>query len=171
MKDPNGGLSFWSTKYPDVYKELQSLMHKYDPAFNYTHITLNYNLRCKRHTDGGNAGPSYIAAFGSFEGGELIVETANEQKNGAISNDMYLNLKSRFVKFDGKKQPHETAPFTGDRYTLVYYTSDIIPPLLDRRMLSAINSTKTQEGLNPDSLFAKKFEAIKAKLGNRKRQT
>lgn len=173
MKDPNGSLSFWSTKYPQIYKELQSLMHKYDPSFKYTHITLNYNLRCKRHTDGGNAGPSYIAAFGAFQGGQLIVGNEFDQKIGhplvQTNRDKYLDLKSKFVKFNGKTQPHETAPFTGDRYTLVYYTSDIIPPVLDRRVSSTTIKPQEKQGLNPDSMFAKKFEAMKAKLSNRKR--
>lgn len=169
MKDPNGSLSFWSTKYPKVYSELQTLMKKYDPSFKYTHITLNYNLRCKRHTDGGNEGPSYIAAFGNFNGGELIV--GSDQTNGGTykssSTDRYLDLKSRFVKFNGKTQPHETAPFTGDRYTLVYYTSDIVPPVLDKR---AISKPKVAHEIDPESSVAKRFEAMKAKLGQRKKQ-
>lgn len=166
MKDPEGSLSFWSTKYPRVYAALQMLMKKYDPGFNYTHITLNYNLRCKRHTDGGNEGPSYIAAFGNFTGGELIVGVEQNKQKESPSNDRYLDLKSRFVKFNGKTQPHETAPFTGDRYTLVYYTSDIVPPVLDRR---AISKPKDAHELDPESSFAKKFKAMKAKLGQRKK--
>lgn len=40
--------------------------------------------------------------------------------------DVMLDLHSKFVLFDGKAQPHETLPFTGgDRYTIVYYTSDM----------------------------------------------
>jgi hypothetical protein len=147
------------------------LMKKYDPSFKYTHITLNYNLRCKRHTDGGNEGPSYIAAFGNFIGGELIVGTDQTNQSGGTkktsSSDRYLDLKSRFVKFNGKTQPHETASFTGDRYTLVYYTSDIVPPILDRR---TIVKPKDAHEIDPESSFAKKFEAMKAKLGQRKKQ-
>lgn len=193
MKDPNGSLSYWSTKYPNVYSELQNLISKYDPKFPYTHITLNYNLQCKRHTDGGNVGPSYIAAFGDFQGGELIVEVNRQQKrhgnkgeNGAIAMDKYLNLKSRFVKFNGKTQPHETAPFTGERFTLVYYTSDIVPPMIDRRRRQVSSSANprslpssghmrvvqdgSENGLNPKSVMAQKFQAIKAKLGQRNKK-
>jgi hypothetical protein len=205
MKDPTGSLSYWSTKYPHVYSALQNLMSKYDPNFPYTHITLNYNLQCKRHTDGGNVGPSYIAAFGDFHGGELIVEVnqpsqqqqqRNKQqgiknKNGTTTMDKYLNLKSRFVKFNGKTQPHETAPFTGERFTLVYYTSDIVPPTVDRRQPVSSASTnhgvltssvslagdkgagaveKGAEILNPKSTLAQKFQAIKAKLGQRNKK-
>lgn len=161
MKDPTGTLSYWSTKYPKVYEELQTLMGKYDPKFQYTHITLNCNLRCKRHTDGGNAGPSYIAAFGNFEGGGLMVE-----QPGGGKPEVTLDLKSQFVKFNGKTQPHETAPFKGERFTLVYYTSDIIPPTVDRRAVSTLPSKAD----DVSSDFSKKFEAMKAKLGRNKRR-
>lgn len=163
MKDPTGGLSWWSTKYPEVYAELRALMSKYDATFAYTHITLNRNLRCKRHTDGGNAGPSYIAAFGKFKGGGLIVE----QPGGGMPETV-LDLQSKFVKFNGKTQPHETLAFTGERFTLVYYTSDIAPEegAVDRRRVGA--SAATAAGVS--SSLAAKFQEIKAKLGNRRKK-
>ena len=160
MKDPKGGLSWWSTKYPDVYAKLRALMSKYDPDFHYTHITLNRNLRCKRHTDGGNAGPSYIAAFGRFQGGGLIVEPP-----GGGRPETTLDCQSKFVMFNGKTQPHETAPFTGERFTLVYYTSDIVldKGAVDRRAASRFAADA--EDVSPR--FAEKFEAMKAKLARR----
>ena len=120
MKDPGGGMSYWSVAYPEVYDELRKLMERYDPNFEYTHITLNRNLRCKRHTDGGNAGPSYIIGFGDYTGGELIVE-----RPGGGDPTSILDLRGKFVSFDGKTQPHETSEFVGDRYTVVYYSSDV----------------------------------------------
>ena len=160
MKDPAGGLSWWSTKYPHVYDKLRALLEKYDPSFSYTHITLNRNLRCKRHTDGGNAGPSYIAAFGNFKGGKLLVEAP-----GGGVPEMELDLKSRFVKFNGKTQPHETMAFTGERFTLVYYTSDIEPEegAVDRRQAGATKASAVSSAL------AAKFQAVKAKLGRTKK--
>ena len=160
MKDPAGGLSWWSIKYPHVYDKLSALISNYDPSFSYTHITLNRNLRCKRHTDGGNAGPSYIAAFGNFKGGKLLVEPP-----GGGTPEMELDLKSRFVKFNGKTQPHETIPFSGERFTLVYYTSDIEPEegAVDRRRVGA-----TEVSTVSSSLVAK-FQAIKAELGRTKK--
>lgn len=167
MKDPTGSLSYWSQKYPQVYEKLQALMAKYDPSFHFTHITLNCNLRCKRHTDGGNAGPSYIAAFGDFQGGGLIVE----QPGGGLP-EQTLNCRSQFVKFNGKTQPHETSKFKGERFTLVYYTSDIVPPTVDRRRpaTSKLAASSEAEDQNISSDFAEKFEAMKAKLGRKKRK-
>lgn len=163
MKDPTGGLSWWSIKYPNVYEELKALMYKHDNDFNYTHITLNCNLRCKRHTDGGNAGPSYIAAFGNFKGGQMIVE----QPGGGMP-ETKLDCKSKFVMFNGKTQPHETVAFTGERFTLVYYTSDIVPPAVDRRAARTIPAADGDDGVS--SSFKQKFEELKAKLGNRKKK-
>jgi hypothetical protein len=150
-------------------------MTKYDPAFQYTHITLNRNLRCKRHTDGGNAGLSYIAGFGSYKGGELLVEPPGG--GGGKSSESILDLKSTFVMFNGKTQPHETLPFTGERFTLVYYTSDIEPEegAIDRRRGVCSDSGDaaaavdgTMEG-GVSSMLAAKFHEIKAKLGRKKK--
>jgi hypothetical protein len=122
MKDPAGGLSFWSTQYPDAYAGFRDLLAKYIPDFEYTHITVNRNLRCQRHTDGGNVGPSLIAGFGNYEGGGLLVEPP-----GGGTPETVLDLRGKFAAFDGKTQPHETMKFEGERFTLVYYTSDIVP--------------------------------------------
>jgi hypothetical protein len=161
MKDPSGSPSFWSIKYPGVYAELRELMSRYDPDFGYTHITLNRNLRCKRHTDGGNAGPSYIAGFGDYRGGGLLVEPP-----GGGSNETILDLRGRFVMFNGKTQPHETLAFEGERFTLVYYTSDIKSGdgmgTFDRRR----GTVAAAEGVSSD--LAAKFNEIKARLGKKK---
>lgn len=140
MKDPNGALSYWTIIYPDIYQQLCQLINKYDPRFTFTHITVNKNLRCARHTDGGNSGLSYIAGFGSYLGGQLLIEQPQKlhilpsggdgdgKGDGKAIDvqDVMLDLHSKFVLFDGKAQPHETLPFTGgDRYTLVYYTSNM----------------------------------------------
>jgi hypothetical protein len=167
MKDPSGGLSWWSTQYPDVYEKLRALMTKYDPHFSYTHITLNRNLQCKRHTDGGNAGPSYIGAFGNFVGGGLIVEPP-----GGGQPETLLDLHSNFVMFNGKTQPHETAPFTGERFTLVYYTSDIAPEVgaVDRRKRQATRMATADNAEGVSLSLTQKFREIKAKLGARTRR-
>jgi hypothetical protein len=145
MKDPNQEYSFWSMRYPHIYQTLQDFFHKYNTThFTYTHITINRNLQCKRHTDGGNMGLSYIIAVGDFTGGQLLIEedvspaalptssssSSNTTKYNTCTttpNERIHDVHRTFVLFNGKEQPHETLPFTGERYTLVYYTSDIVP--------------------------------------------
>ena len=173
MKDPDGSMSYWSAKYPKVYSELRDLMARYDRDFGYTHITLNRNLRCKRHTDGGNAGPSYIAGFGDYRGGGLLVEPPGGG-GGSEDGTTVLDLRGRFVKFNGKTQPHETLAFEGERFTLVYYTSDInsggggegtTGTFVDRRRGGAA-AASSAEGVS--SGMAAKFNEIKARLGKKK---
>ena len=48
-------------------------------------------------------------------------------ENLATGEDVAHDVKRRLVSFNGAKQPHETAPYTGERFTCVWYTSTISP--------------------------------------------
>ena len=205
MKDPQKTLSYWSTQYPAIYTAFRGLMNKYDPNFRYTHITVNKNLRCKRHTDGGNAGLSYIAGFGNYIDGQLLIVEEDEQQStsansssssgcgttagsGATTSkpkEYKLDLKSKFVLFNGKTQPHETCAFSGDRYTLVYYTSEINNTKVNnnnnvgttddndidcqstatKSSSSSSSSDSSSDGISPS--LAMKFQQMKAKLNKK----
>ena len=187
MKDPNYEYSYWSLQYPAIYQELQNFFAKYTKSqFRYTHITLNKNLQCKRHTDGGNMGLSYIIAIGNYTGGALRVERDEHHPNDVTIHDLHRT----FVLFNGKEQPHETLPFTGERYTLVYYTSDIVPKeglcnnntIMkkspeedgddDHRSKHALPATPNTTVQHHDSTAAStltaKFHAMKKKLGRKR---
>jgi len=153
MKDSEGKLSFWSTQCPELYQLFQSLIHKVHPEHSFTNITVNKNLSCKRHTDGGNTGLSYIISFGHFTGGRLLLEQVGGGKPRAV--DIYR----KFVAFEGSKQPHETEEFYGERYSAVFYTSSIQPTEITPRQ--RVNSNDVDSG------FKMKFDAIKKKLTNK----
>lgn len=121
MKDSTGGLSYWSTEYMALYDFFQGLIDRVHPEHHYTNITVNKNLICKKHTDGGNTGPSYIISFGTFTGGRLIIE----KKGGGDPRP--VDIYRRFTIFEGSKQPHETEAYDGERYSAVFYTSSIVP--------------------------------------------
>jgi hypothetical protein len=76
----------------------------------FTSIQINQNMTCAKHKDKGNIGISAIVAFGDYQGGELVVE------------DKQININRRIHLFDGSQQEHYTAPFTGNRYSIVYHT-------------------------------------------------
>lgn len=154
MKDSEGKLSFWSTQCPELYELFQSLIRKVHPEHSYTNITVNKNLSCKRHTDGGNTGLSYIISFGHFTGGRLLLEDVGGGKAHPV--DIYRN----FVAFEGSKQPHETEEFHGERYSAVFYTSSMQPTETTPRQRVSNNE-------EVDSEFKKKFNAIKKKLTKR----
>lgn len=121
MKDSTGQLSYWSTEYPELYAFFQALIGRVHPEHSYTNITVNKNLVCKKHTDGGNTGRSYIIAFGAFKGGRLIIE----KKGGGDPRP--VDIFRKFVAFEGGVQPHETEKYEGERYSAVFYTSSIVP--------------------------------------------
>ena len=43
----------------------------------------------------------------------------------ATGEDVAYDVKRRLVSFNGATQSHETAPYTGERFTCVWYTSTI----------------------------------------------
>jgi len=76
----------------------------------FTSIQVNQNMTCAPHKDKGNIGVSAIVAFGDYSGGELVVEGVKH------------NIKNRIFLFDGSQEEHYTAPFSGERYSLVFHT-------------------------------------------------
>lgn len=102
-------------KYKDLYRETKKLMKIKDPKFQFSSIQYNKNHKAMKHTDGNNVGTSMIIGLGDYTGGELIVY----DKDG--KNPTKHNIKNRFIKFNGSIYPHETAPFKGERYSLVFY--------------------------------------------------
>ncbi len=102
-------------KYKPLYEESVNHMKSLDKDFEFTSIQYNKNCQCKKHKDKNNVGISTIIGFGNYTGGELIVY--DEDGNNPVLHD----IKNKPFKFNGSIYPHETAPFEGERYTLVYY--------------------------------------------------
>mmetsp|Transcript_23158 Transcript_23158/g.82718 ORF Transcript_23158/g.82718 Transcript_23158/m.82718 type:complete len:144 (-) Transcript_23158:145-576(-) len=119
---PSDGKPVWYGKLPGhqkLYGLLSDLVSEHAPAgFVWHSITLNKDLQCRRHTDRGNHGPSLIIGFGDYTGGKLGVW----QPWGKDGAPTIVDIKHRLVSFDGKTQPHETQPFTGTRFTAVFYS-------------------------------------------------
>jgi hypothetical protein len=82
------------------------------PDFRYTSIQLNQNYQTAAHTDKGNRGISLIVGFGDYEGGELLIE------------DQPVSIQYTPVLFDGSRLTHSTAPYTGSRFSIVFFTVD-----------------------------------------------
>jgi hypothetical protein len=104
-------------KYKKLFNETKKLMRLKDPKFKFTSIQYNKNNRAARHRDAKNVGVSYIIGLGDYTGGELIIFDENEK------NPVKHDIRGKFNTFDGSKYPHETAPFKGERYTLVFYNT------------------------------------------------
>lgn len=104
-------------KYKKLLREAKKLMRLKNPKFKFTSIQFNKNHRAARHTDARNTGVSYIVGLGDYTGGELLIFDENE--NNPVKHD----IKNKFNTFNGSIYAHETAPFKGERYTLVFYST------------------------------------------------
>ena len=104
-------------KYKKLFRETKKLMRLKDPKFKFTSIQYNKNHRAARHRDAKNTGISYIVGLGDYTGGELLIFDENEK------NPVKHDIKGKFNTFNGSIYPHETAPFKGERYTLVFYST------------------------------------------------
>lgn len=106
----------WNTKYPDILRALIHFgNHVVPPGFEYSAITLNKGVKAQKHKDGGNVGRSVIVGIGNYKGGELRVWDST----GTEALDYDLSDQPLF--FNGALRFHETQPFEGERWTIIYY--------------------------------------------------
>lgn len=102
-------------KYEKINELAKKLMKLHNPNFKYTSIQFNKDNRTAKHVDAHNVGVSEMIGLGDYSGGDVRVfdEFGKNPKD--------YNVKNKWLRFDGSLYPHETTPFTGTRYTLVYY--------------------------------------------------
>jgi len=116
--DNRHGWNYYATnkKHPEVFKALIEFGNQIVPkGWEYQGITLNHGVKAKKHTDSKNVGASVIIGIGDFTGGEIRVWNKDN------ANPQDKNLHDKPVMFNGGLLPHETQPFKGDRYTIIYY--------------------------------------------------
>ena len=99
---------------PYLYKLLLDFGTKHI-THPYTSITVNQNYKAAPHRDKGNVGESTVVAFGDYLGGELEIF---EGEKKAV-----WDVKYKPVVTDFSKALHSVRDFTGNRYSLVYYTA------------------------------------------------
>eukprot|EP01043_Picozoa_sp_COSAG02_P002080 COSAG02_NODE_46_length_45443_cov_36.731497_32_plen_1137_part_00 len=95
---------------PNLTKTLVNFAKLAVPEFNFTSIQVNKNYLSAMHVDKNNLGPSYIVGVGDYTQGGLWVQTL-----GAV------DCNRKWILFDGNV-PHCTLPYTGTRYTLIYFS-------------------------------------------------
>ena len=95
---------------PEVYRELQKISKLLPEGFTFDGIQLNQNYQTAPHKDVGNRGNSIIIGFGDYQGGHLLIEETS------------VDIKNKLVAFDGSIYTHSTAPYTGDRYSIVFFS-------------------------------------------------
>lgn len=100
-------------KRPYLYHLLLEFGKKY-VDISYNAITLNQNYRADKHYDKHNNGSSYLVAFGSYTGGNLLIH------EGDLSGSH--NIWCKPIVTDFSKVLHSVEHFVGDRFSVVYYT-------------------------------------------------
>ena len=101
-------------KYNNLFYEAFMLGLSEIPDFFFTSVQINQNHRCCKHIDSFNMGVSYIIGIGNYTGGELRIYNRDNSYED-------IDIRNKWYCFNGSKKYHETLPFTGDRYSLVYY--------------------------------------------------
>lgn len=95
---------------PEIYLEILRIAAAVlPPDFTWTGCQLNQNYQTAEHKDVGNSGESCILGFGSYTGGELVIE------------ETPVDIRHKLVFFDGSLYRHSTRPWEGDRYSLVFH--------------------------------------------------
>lgn len=135
------GPSRYNSKFKELYNFLLTFMEKYKPNFNYTTIQLNKNIISPPHIDKNNVGPSYIIALGNYTGGNLVIEGKE------------VNIKDKLYKFNGTKG-HWVTPFSGTRYSLVFFTHTFKPPHPYHKFFKV-----TKRGIYRDGKLIKRYIA------------
>lgn len=98
---------------PRLYKLLLDFGLRYCPI-PFEAITLNQDFAASPHRDKGNRGLSYLVAFGAYQGGELQILDQSDLSG-------CYNINCQPILFDGANLTHAVRPFTGHRYSLVFY--------------------------------------------------
>lgn len=104
------GHSKFTSDHPELWSALQEMAAYIDPDHRWTSVTLNHNVVCKPHKDARNDGLTMIIGLGDYTGGELCIE----------GQDIDINHKPHY--FNGFLHEHYNRAFTGDRWTLMFYS-------------------------------------------------
>jgi hypothetical protein len=100
-------LSYESKKRPKLYQAVVNFGKKICP-FEFQAITINKNLKCPKHIDGGNVGKSLLVSLGDYEGCNIVLEGYGE-----------YDTNCRPIIFDGSKIFHyNTDLISGTKYSL-----------------------------------------------------
>lgn len=102
-------------RHPRLYSMLLQLKDSLPNGTSLNGITINKNLECLPHTDGNDPGSNaIIVGLGDYTGGQLGIRGDN-------GNVYEFDIHRKFLHFNGNKLEHWTLPFTGTRYTIVFY--------------------------------------------------
>lgn len=102
-------------KHERLYHLLCQLRDTIPNTSDLLSITVNKNLQCLEHKDGNDERyNSVIIGCGDYQGGQLGVRAGN----GRVYQ---YDINRKPLHFNGSLLEHWTLPFSGNRYTIVFY--------------------------------------------------
>lgn len=132
------------------------LTHFGHSSLPFTSISLNSGFASRIHRDRGNVGPSMAIALGTYEGGNLQIWKSDTRRlplhKVAQSPSVRIDTNGFPCIFDGT-QAHAVTPFTGTRYSIVFFTCtgyQSIPP----EVAAQAHHTAGIPAINPTTLQA-----------------
>lgn len=105
--------SKFSKKYPHMMLLFKKFIDFHQPGFKFNSVYINLNTICKKHLDSRNIKESLLVGFGNYTGGDTVLVLDGMEK--------YFNISKSSIIFDGSKIVHSSEPFTGKRYSLVFF--------------------------------------------------
>ena len=100
---------------PELFKTIVEYANLILPTgFEYSVITINKNLKAKKHKDGGNDGLGCITFLGDYTGGGLYIYDDKDKPK-------LYNSHNVVIGFNGARLAHKTEAFKGDRYAMIFY--------------------------------------------------
>jgi hypothetical protein len=116
--DTRSGIKEYATnkRHPELLRALAEFGNSVVPVnWEYNGITLNHGVKANKHKDTKNLGPSVIIGIGDFTGGDIKVWDEHDKDPKVIS------LHDQPVMFNGGLLYHQTTPFKGERFTIIFY--------------------------------------------------
>ena len=100
---------------PELFKAIVEYANEILPTgFEYSVITVNKNLKAKKHKDGGNDGVGCITFLGDYTGGGLYIYDNKDKPK-------LYNSHNVIICFNGANLAHKTENFKGNRYAMIFY--------------------------------------------------
>lgn len=104
------GHSKFTEMHPELWQAVQEFAQSLDPEHRYTSVTINHNVLCNPHRDKRNDGTTLIIGLGDYTGGELVID------------EQVIDINHRPHYFNGHLHTHYNKPWTGDRWSLMFYS-------------------------------------------------
>ena len=117
-KESKGSIKLKSIepKYKNLFNMLQKLFRAHFGQ-RFDAVRVNANIKAKKHRDSKNVGVSTILGMGNYSGGRLKLYPSKTDKWAPVD----VNVKNRFIRFNSTEIEHGTTPFSGKRYTFVFF--------------------------------------------------